>query len=88
MFLKPSKKLFYSSAVLIVLAITAVVIYPSDPIDYNTEVKPILNKKCITCHGGVKQEGGFSLLFEEEAFSDLSVLKGTRRNPRLAIYSV
>jgi len=69
MFLKPSKKLFYSSAVFIVLAITAVVIYPSDPIDYNTEVKPILNKKCITCHGGVKQEGGFSLLFEEEAFA-------------------
>lgn len=69
MFLKPCKKLFYSSAVLIVLAITAVVIYPSDPIDYNTEVKPILNKKCITCHGGVKQEGGFSLLFEEEAFA-------------------
>ena len=69
MFLQPSKKLFYSSAVLIVLAITAVVIYPSDPIDYNTEVKPILNKKCITCHGGVKQEAGFSLLFEEEAFA-------------------
>ena len=69
MFLKTSNKLFYSSAVLIVLAITAVVIYPSDPIDYNTEVKPILNKKCITCHGGVKQEAGFSLLFEEEAFA-------------------
>jgi hypothetical protein len=69
MFLQPSKKLFYSSAVLIVLAITAVVIYPSDPIDFNTEVKPILNKKCITCHGGVKQEGGFSVLFEEEALA-------------------
>ncbi|MEY3739203.1 MAG: hypothetical protein RL544_1981, partial [Bacteroidota bacterium] len=69
MFLKPSNKLFYSAAVLIVLAITAIVIYPSDPIDYNTEVKPILNKKCITCHGGVKQEAGFSLLFEEEAFA-------------------
>ena len=69
MFLKTSNKLFYSAAVLIVLAITAVVIYPSDPIDYNTEVKPILNKKCITCHGGVKQEAGFSLLFEEEAFA-------------------
>jgi hypothetical protein len=69
MFFKPSKKLFYSAAVLIVLALTAVIIYPSDPIDYNTEVKPILNKKCITCHGGVKQEAGFSLLFEEEAFA-------------------
>ncbi|MHA8049740.1 PSD1 and planctomycete cytochrome C domain-containing protein [Aquirufa sp. ROCK-SH2] len=38
-----------------------------DFIDYNTQVKPILNKNCIACHGGVKKQGGFSLLFEEEA---------------------
>lgn len=37
------------------------------PVDYSTQIKPILNKKCITCHGGVKKNGGFSLLFEEEA---------------------
>jgi hypothetical protein len=40
-------------------------------IDYSTQVKPILNKKCIACHGGVKQQGGFSLLFEEEALAKL-----------------
>jgi hypothetical protein len=38
-------------------------------IDYNTQVKPILNKKCITCHGGVKRKGGFSLLFRSEALA-------------------
>lgn len=38
-------------------------------IDYNTEVKPIINKKCISCHGGVKKKGGFSLLFREEALA-------------------
>jgi hypothetical protein len=38
-------------------------------IDYSSQVKPILNRKCIACHGGVKQQGGFSLLFEEEAKS-------------------
>jgi hypothetical protein len=38
-------------------------------VDYSTEIKPILNKHCITCHGGVKKSGGFSLLFEEEAFA-------------------
>lgn len=38
-------------------------------IDFNTEVKPILNKKCIACHGGVKQQGGFSVLFREEALA-------------------
>ncbi|WP_270087267.1 DUF1553 domain-containing protein [Sphingobacterium sp. SYP-B4668] len=37
-------------------------------IDFSADVKPILNKHCITCHGGVKKSGGFSLLFENEAF--------------------
>ena len=41
----------------------------SHTIDYNTEVKPILNKKCITCHGGVKRQGGFSVLFRSEAMA-------------------
>lgn len=36
-------------------------------VDFSSEVKPILNKHCISCHGGVKQNGGFSVLFREEA---------------------
>jgi Protein of unknown function (DUF1553)/Protein of unknown function (DUF1549)/Planctomycete cytochrome C len=40
-------------------------------VDYSLDVKPILNKKCISCHGGVKKNAGFSLLFEEEAFAKL-----------------
>lgn len=41
----------------------------SDTVDFNAEVRPILNKKCITCHGGVKRSGGFSLLFRSDALS-------------------
>lgn len=43
--------------------------WPQAPqkIDYSTQVKPILNKHCISCHGGVKKQGGFSLLFQAEA---------------------
>jgi len=37
------------------------------PVDFSAEVKPILNKRCISCHGGVKKNGGFSVLFREEA---------------------
>jgi hypothetical protein len=37
-------------------------------VDYNTEVKPILNKHCIGCHGGVKKAGNVSFLFEHELF--------------------
>lgn len=39
------------------------------PVDFTAEVKPIINQKCITCHGGVKQKAGFSLLFREEALA-------------------
>ena len=38
-------------------------------VDYNTDVKPIFNKKCITCHGGVKRQSGFSLLFRSDALA-------------------
>ena len=31
----------------------------------------ILNKNCIICHGGVRQKGGFSLLFRDEALATL-----------------
>ena len=38
-------------------------------VDYNTQIKPLLNKNCITCHGGVKKASGFSLLFKQEALA-------------------
>lgn len=36
-------------------------------VDFSSEVKPILNKRCISCHGGVKRNAEFSLLFRHEA---------------------
>jgi hypothetical protein len=42
---------------------------PEKKIDFNTDIRPILNKNCITCHGGVKQNGGLSFLFREDAVS-------------------
>lgn len=44
-------------------------LYPPPPIDYNTDVKPILNKHCISCHGGVKKSGGLSFISREEALA-------------------
>ena len=38
-------------------------------VDYNTQIKPLLNKNCIVCHGGVKKASGFSLLFRQEALA-------------------
>lgn len=51
-------------------SIVAYIYWPNEKIDYSSQVKPIFNKKCIACHGGVKQKAGFSLLFREEALGN------------------
>ena len=67
------KKIAYKGFLLLFMVASFLLIQScqsSDPIDFSTQIKPILNNKCIGCHGGVKKNGGFSLLFEEEAFAD------------------
>ncbi len=39
-------------------------------VSYSQDIKPILNKKCLRCHGGIKANGGLSFLFREEAFGE------------------
>ncbi len=39
----------------------------SNQISFNNQVRPILNKHCVSCHGGVKQQGDLNLLFEHTA---------------------
>lgn len=47
-------------------------------VSYNADVRPIFNERCLACHGGVKAEADFSLLFREEALD-------TTRSGRYAI---
>ncbi|MFT7034111.1 MAG: hypothetical protein ACJA2S_002620, partial [Cyclobacteriaceae bacterium] len=60
----------------------------NDQISFNRDVRPILNKSCLRCHGGVKANGEFSLLFEEDAFSKTksgkpAIVKGDHKNSEL-----
>lgn len=34
-------------------------------VDFNRDVRPIFNQHCVACHGGVKQAGGLSFVYEE-----------------------
>lgn len=63
------KKILWIS--LLLLCVLASVLYftRDEPIDFSVQVKPIINKNCITCHGGVKAKAGFSLLFREDALA-------------------
>ncbi|MBI1914975.1 MAG: PSD1 domain-containing protein [Planctomycetes bacterium] len=40
----------------------------ADPIDYTRDIKPILAKNCVTCHGAVKQRSGLRLDTAKAAF--------------------
>ncbi len=65
----PSKKIIVVAVLLFVAGSSFLFITKKPPVNFTAQVKPILNKNCITCHGGVKQKAGFSLLFREEALS-------------------
>lgn len=58
------------AAFAIALSVTAV-LWPSEQVTFNQDIRPIINKQCIACHGGVKKSGGFSLLFQDEALAPL-----------------
>ena len=84
----PRSTLLWSIAFLL-LGISIVMVFNrKQPIDFNTSVKPIFNKNCITCHGGVKQQSGFSLLFRKDALEinksgKVAIIPGDAKNSEL-----
>ena len=57
-------------------------------IDFSSQIKPIINNKCIACHGGVKQNAGFSFLFEQQAKGNTdegspAIIPGNAKKSRL-----
>lgn len=47
-------------------------------VDFNAEIRPILNDKCVTCHGGVKTSADLNLQFR-----DLALIGGESGEPAL-----
>lgn len=64
-----TKKIFITIIIVLLIGGSWYIFRPGPPIDFSTQVKPILNSKCISCHGGVKAKAGFSVLFREEALA-------------------
>src|SRR5262245_15260114 len=50
-------------------------------VDFNRDIKPIFNKSCVACHGGVKQASGLSFSLREKATAparsgDIAIVPG------------
>ncbi|MEO6674627.1 MAG: DUF1553 domain-containing protein [Ginsengibacter sp.] len=55
------------SVVIVIVASAFIMNVNHSIIDFNTQVKPIINQNCITCHGGVRRQANLSFLFRSEA---------------------
>jgi hypothetical protein len=40
------------------------------PVDFNRDIRPLFNRHCVACHGGVKRAGGLSLLDPARAMGE------------------
>ena len=43
----------------------------ADEVDFEKQVKPILNRRCGECHGGKQREGGLRFTDRQDALSEL-----------------
>jgi len=55
------KRAILSLAATTVLFSTASITFGAEPVDFNVEIKPILESACLSCHGPEKPKGKFSL---------------------------
>jgi len=39
----------------------------AEDVDFSRDIRPIFNRKCTSCHGGVKKAGGLSLIYKNLA---------------------
>lgn len=52
--------------VLLSLAMPGVSPGQAPPVDFNRDIRPIFNRNCVACHGGVKQASGLSFIVREK----------------------
>jgi hypothetical protein len=70
------QKYFNKRLLLVIVVLTTLIIASAwiinlnnQKVDFSSQVKPIINKNCIICHGGVRAKGNLSFLFRDLALA-------------------
>ncbi len=48
----------------------------AEPVDFSSQIRPLFNQHCISCHGGVKQASELSFIYEEQVLESGAVVPG------------
>lgn len=51
----------------LVLAIPCSLTNAEERVDFNEQIRPLLNQHCVACHGGVKQAADLSFVYQDQA---------------------
>ncbi len=81
-------KLFKKNYIFFLIPVFIIGCNRKENIDFSSQIKPIINQNCISCHGGVKQNAGLSFLFREEALGNTNegspaIIPGNAKESRL-----
>lgn len=52
-------------------------------VDFNSQIRPILNANCTSCHGGVKQAAGVSFIYREQSIDAGIIVPGSPEDSEL-----
>lgn len=55
-----------SAAVACAMLFGAVASGAEEPVSFNRDIRPLLAKNCVACHGGVKHAGEVSFIFRKD----------------------
>ena len=66
----PMRCVFFIASAAVVMTAPRATSAAPERVSFNAHIRPIFTKHCTACHGGVKQAGGLSFIYREQALGE------------------